>query len=58
MIIRKSVRANDFSSLNPQLWADEALLRLRKNMVLGALIPRDFENIPAIFGQCPSPRRV
>lgn len=48
---RRNVRANDFSALNPTIWANEAIMRLQRNMVLGNMVSRDFDNIPAIFGQ-------
>lgn len=42
--------ANDFSILNPTIWANEAIIQLLPNMVLGNLIARDFDNSVARFG--------
>lgn len=42
--------ANDFSILNPTIWANEALVQLLPNMVLANLIARDFDNKVAKFG--------
>lgn len=42
--------ANDFSVLNPTIWAQEAILQLLPNMVLGQLINRDFDTRVARFG--------
>lgn len=49
---RKSRRsfANDFSVLNPTIWAQEAVLQLLPNMVYGNLVTRDFDNKVARFG--------
>lgn len=46
----KTMYANDFSVLNPVIWANEAILQLQPNMVLGNLINRDFSNQVARFG--------
>lgn len=42
--------ANDFSALNPMLWANEAITQLAPNMVLGNLVTRDFGLNTAKFG--------
>lgn len=42
--------ANDFSALNPTIWANEAIIGLLPNMVLGNLVSRDFDNKVAKFG--------
>lgn len=42
--------ANDFSALNPTIWAQEALVQFLPNMVMGALVNRDFEDKLAKFG--------
>lgn len=51
-LCRKSRRAfsNDFSILNPTLWANEAIIQLLPNMVMGQLISRDFDNTVSRFG--------
>lgn len=41
---------NDFSVLNPTLWANEAIIQLLPNMVIGQLIARDFDNVVSRFG--------
>lgn len=41
---------NDFSALNPTIWAQEAIVQLLPNMVLANLIARDFDNQVAKFG--------
>jgi hypothetical protein len=48
--IRRAQYANDFSALNPTLWAREAILRLRPRLVMGNLVGRDWEDIPRKFG--------
>lgn len=50
---RRSRRAmaNDFSALNPTIWANEAITQLLPNMVIANLIARDFDqNQVAKFG--------
>lgn len=42
--------ANDNDALIPELWAFEALRTLGSNMVMGALVHRDFEPLVASFG--------
>ncbi len=51
-ISRRSRRAfaNDFSALNPTIWANEAIVQLLPNMVVGNLINRDFGAAAARFG--------
>lgn len=41
---------NDFSVLNPTLWANEAIIALLPNMVVGQLISRDFDTTVSRFG--------
>lgn len=48
--LRRAQYANDFSALNPNLWAREAILRLRPRLVMGNLVGRDFEDVPKKFG--------
>lgn len=49
---RKMARigANDFSVLNPVLWAQEAVATLIPNMVVANLIRRDWDSQAALFG--------
>jgi hypothetical protein len=42
--------SNDFSELNPTLWANEAIIQLLPNMVIGNLISRDFDPLVSRFG--------
>ncbi len=42
--------ANDNDALIPELWAREALRTLASNMVMGALVNRDFSSLVADFG--------
>lgn len=42
--------ANDFSILNPTIWANEAIIQLLPNMVMGQLIARDFDPMVSRFG--------
>lgn len=44
-VSKKSRRAmaNDFSALNPTIWANEAIVQLLPNMVIANLISRDFD---------------
>ncbi|MHC4302818.1 MAG: hypothetical protein ACYS7Y_36640 [Planctomycetota bacterium] len=42
--------ANDNDALIPELWAREALRTLRSNMVMGALVNRDFNEMVANYG--------
>ena len=42
--------ANDNDALIPELWAREALRTLGSNLVMGALVNRDFSNLVADFG--------
>ena len=42
--------ANDNDALVPELWAREALRTLGSNMVMGALVNRDFSSLVADFG--------
>lgn len=42
--------ANDFSALNPTIWAQEAIVQLLPNMVLANLVARDFDNEVSRFG--------
>lgn len=46
----RAVHANDLSILNPIIWANEAILQLQPNMVLGNLVTRDWDNKVARFG--------
>lgn len=46
----RTMYANDFSVLNPTIWANEAILQLQPNMVLGNLVNRDFDSRVARFG--------
>lgn len=46
----RTMYANDFSVLNPVIWANEAILQLQPNMVLGNLVSRDFDSKVAKFG--------
>lgn len=55
MVMGKSRRyqrafANDFSALNPTIWAQEAIVQLLPNMVLANLVARDFDSKVAKFG--------
>lgn len=51
-VSRKTRRAmaNDFSALNPTIWANEAIVQLLPNMVIANLISRDFDTKMAKFG--------
>ena len=42
--------ANDVDALIPELWANEALLRLEKTLVMGNLVHRDYSDEIANFG--------
>lgn len=42
--------AHDNDALIPEIWAQEALMQLENNMVMGNLVHRDFENEIAQFG--------
>ena len=42
--------ANDNDALIPEIWAREALATLKSNMVMGALVNREFSNDVANFG--------
>ena len=44
------VFANDLDAFIPEIWAQEGLLLLENNMVVGNLVHRDFENQIANFG--------
>lgn len=46
----RRVFANDFSSLNPTIWANEAIVQLLPNMVVANLVNRDFGTEMARFG--------
>jgi hypothetical protein len=48
--LEQAMYANDFSILNPTIWANEAILRLTPNMIISNLIARDFDNKVAKFG--------
>lgn len=49
-IAAEYVPAFDNSALVPELWAQEALMQLEANMVMGNLVHRDFEPTIAKFG--------
>jgi len=42
--------ANDFAAYNPEVWAQESLMILEKNLVMANLVHRDFENAIASSG--------
>jgi hypothetical protein len=43
--------ANDVDALVPELWANESLLILEEEMVMGNLVYRDFDNTLANYGE-------
>ena len=45
-----TVQANDNDALVPELWAQETLEQLEKEMVMGMLVHRDFDSVIANFG--------
>lgn len=47
---RMATGANDFSILNPTIWANEAVAQLTPNMVVSNLIARDYDSKVALFG--------
>lgn len=47
---QQALYANDFSVLNPTIWANEAINRLTPNMIISNLIARDFDTKVAKFG--------
>lgn len=49
--------ANDLSMYKPELWAQESLMVLEANMVLGSLVHRDFEAVVANFGDTVNSRK-
>jgi hypothetical protein len=50
-IIRsQSAFANNLDVFTPTIWAQEAILQLQPNMLIGNLIHRDFENLLANYG--------
>lgn len=48
---------NVISVFTPSLWAQESLMILENNMVLGNLVHRDFENVISDFGDTVNTRR-
>lgn len=46
----RRVMANDFSALNPTIWANEAIVQLLPNMVVANLVNRDFDTKASKFG--------
>ena len=53
----RRARANDNDSLVPELWANETLMVLEENMVIGNLVHRDFSNDVAQYGDQVNTRR-
>lgn len=49
--------ANSVDAFIPEVWAQEALMVLENNMVMGNLVHRDFENEIAQFGDVVNTRR-
>lgn len=45
-----AIFANDVDALTPELWANEALLRLESTLVMGNLVHRDYSDDIANFG--------
>jgi hypothetical protein len=52
-----TVFENDLDAFVPELWAQESLMVLENNLVLGNLVHRDFENMIARFGDVVNTRR-
>ncbi len=48
---------NTLDAFNVQLWAQESLMLLYENMVLGALVHRDFDNLIAAYGDTVNTRK-
>lgn len=48
---------NNLAALNPQIWAQESLINLYSNMVMGGLVHRDFEHVAAAKGDTINTRR-
>lgn len=48
---------NDLDAYVPELWAQESLMILEANMVLGNMVHRDFENVIAQYGDTVNTRR-
>jgi hypothetical protein len=51
------VFANDTDSMIPEIWANESLMILQNNMIMGNLVHRDFEDEVANFGDVVNTRR-
>ncbi len=49
--------ANDLSAYNPTIWAQESLIVLENNVVMGALVHRAFENVPQEVGNIVNTRK-
>jgi hypothetical protein len=48
---------NDLDAFVPEIWAQESLMILENNMILGNLVHRDFENQIASFGDTVNTRK-
>lgn len=57
MFVWSPVYANDNDALIPELWAQESLVLLENQMVMGNLVHRDFEDEIAQFGDVVNTRR-
>jgi len=53
----RRARANDNDALVPELWANETLMVLEENMVIGGLVHRDFSPTVANYGDTVNTRR-
>ena len=53
----KPVYANDNDSFIPEIWANESLMILQNQMVMGNLVHRDFSDEVASFGDVVNTRR-
>lgn len=49
--------ANDLSAYNPTIWAQESLIVLENNLVMGALVHRNFENTAQLVGDVINTRK-
>ncbi len=49
--------ANDLDAFIPELWANESLMIFEENMVMAALVHRDFEPLVAQFGDIVNTRK-
>jgi len=55
--VQLAIYDNALEAWNPELWAQESLVILEENMVVGNLVHRDFENIIAQYGEVVNTRR-